>query len=542
MRLFSACTFRPLVLWAALCLVALFVGGPLAVGSSPPAQHGDDALSSASPEAARSVVAAASGAAASRPAVSSSSARSSAGPAAQDAPSALADRIDRILESSRTGPVFWGFSVRSVETGQTLYAHNARHAFLPASNQKLFTTAVALEELGSTYRYETTLRFDGTAGDSTLQGDLILEGSGDPTFGSTEVRGEDPLRRWAERLDAMGVKRISGRLIGDDGVFGGQAYPEGWDIDYITRQAGRYLGVAASGLAYNDNLVTVRVRATEPGSPPAVSLRPASTVDIENRATTSDRWRGSSLQIQRTFNSNALILTGSVPRSYRGTLEVPVSDPTRFTLLAFKQALTEAGIATDSLRVLTADDANPGSSDTADPLFVTLSPPLSEILGIVNKESNNFYAEQVFRTYSWGGVPRGGARRTNQFLQRIGIDTGPLEIYDGSGLSRKDRITPHAMVDLLAHMADRPNNAFTASLPRGGERETTLQYRLGGVDVRAKTGSLRFVRALSGYVERPDGERVAFSFFANNYTGPSYRIEHVFNRIVRLIASSSVAT
>jgi D-alanyl-D-alanine carboxypeptidase/D-alanyl-D-alanine-endopeptidase (penicillin-binding protein 4) len=158
----------------------------------------------------------------------------------------------------------------------------------------------------------------------------------------------------------------------------------------------------------------------------------------------------------------------------------------------------------------------------------------------MNKESNNFYAEQVFRSYGWGGSAKGAARRTKSFLREADINTRQVLIHDGSGLSRKDLITPQAMVKLLAHMTEHEEReAFLASLPRGGERNTTLDYRLSRTDVQAKTGSLEFVRGLSGYTKRPNGNRVAFALFANNYTGPSYQISRTIDDIVRAVASSS---
>jgi len=370
-----------------------------------------------------------------------------------------------------------------------------------------------------------------------MSGDLILEGSGDPTFGSTQVRDEDPLTVWSERLAEMGVERIEGRLIGDDNAFDDRPYPEGWTVNYITDQKGRYMGNSAGGLSYRDNVVPVTVRATSPGASPRVGIQPSGVLSIDNRAETSSRWRGNNLRITRTFSTNELVLTGSVARSYDGSVAVPISDPTDFTLQSFKKRLNEAGIETD-LEIVDIDDLQE-RPEHGSPLFVKYSRPLAEIAAVVNKESNNFYAEQVFRSYGWGGSARGAARRSKAFLREAGINARKLLIHDGSGLSRKDLVTPDAMVQLLAHMAGHEEReAFLSSLPRGGEDDTTLDYRLAQTDVRAKTGSLEFVRALSGYTERANGNRVAFAVFANNYTGPSYRITRTIDDIVRAVAST----
>ena len=458
-------------------------------------------------------------------------------PAPSPAPPPLADRIDELLGRWEVDEAFWGIAVYDIDAEEMIFSRNAEQAFLPASNQKLITSATALDVLGSTHRYETMLHYNGTTEGAVMRGDLILDGSGDPTFGSTQVRGEDPLEVWSQRLADMGVERIEGRLIGDDDAFDDRPYPEGWTVNYITDQKGRYIGNSAGGLSYRDNVVPVRVQATSPGAAPTVAIQPEGVVSVNNRATTSSRWRGSTLQINRTFSTNQLVLTGSVARSYSGTLAVPISDPTLFTLRSFVKHLRDAGIETD-LELVDVDDLedrpNPG-----DPLFVEYSRPLAEIAAVVNKESNNFYAEQLFRTYGWGGSARGAARRSKSFLREADINTRKLLIHDGSGLSRKDLVTPQAMVKLLTHMSDHEEReAFLASLPRGGEANTTLDYRLNQITVRAKTGSLEFVRALSGYTERANGNRVAFSLLANNYTGPSYRISRTIDDIVRAVATS----
>ena len=454
-------------------------------------------------------------------------------PPLRDEP-ALRDEIDRLLDRWQAGQAFWGVSIIDLSTGTPLYERNPEKGFLPASNQKIFTTATALNALGADHRYETTLQFQGTTEGSVMQGDFVVKGSGDPTFGSNELPGTDPLANWAERLAEMGVERVEGRLIGDDDRFDNRPYPEGWDVDYITKQAGRSIGASAGGLSYNDNAVAVRIAASTPGTAPRVRIRPDGAVTLQNDAVTSRRWRGSTLQVDRVFDTNRLLMTGSVARSYRGIVTVPVSDPTAFALQSFVVELNDAGIETD-LDVIDVDDLDrtpPGG----EVLFVHLSPPLTEIVGIVNKRSNNFYAEQLFRTYGWGGSTRGAGRRTEAFLRRAGIDTRPVHIYDGSGLSRKDLTTPTAMARLLRHMdGHEARDAFRASLPSGGENNTTLEYRLRREPVFAKTGSLRYVRSLSGYALRPDGTRIAFSIFANNYTGPSYQITRTIDDVVRVL-------
>lgn len=454
-------------------------------------------------------------------------------------PPALADRIEQIIAGQEAEQAIWGIYVQDIASGRVLYSQNAEKVLMPASNQKLLTTATALDALGSDYRYQTTLFFDGETQGPVLQGDLILEGAGDPTFGSIEADGGDPLRAWARRLAEMGVQRIEGRLIGDDDTFSDRPYAEGWDIDYLTHQSSRALGVSASGLSYNDNVVEIQITATSPGEAPRITMRPTNYLDIRNQLTTSSRRRGISVDTDRNIGTETIILSGSVPRSYRGTIVMPVTNPTTFALHSFKQYLQEAGIQVDAPVVDIDELEQQPQYEDARPLFVHLSPPLAEIIALTNKESNNYYAEQLFRTFGWGGTAEGAERRTKALLSRAGVDTDGLSIRDGSGLSRKDMVTPQALGQLLAYMyRHEAAGAFLASLPEGGERESTLQYRLSGTPVQAKTGSLEYVRALSGYIDPGTAHPLAFVIFANNFTVPSYRVVQTIDRIVMELATA----
>jgi D-alanyl-D-alanine carboxypeptidase/D-alanyl-D-alanine-endopeptidase (penicillin-binding protein 4) len=457
------------------------------------------------------------------------------------APPSMSDRLDAIIQQGDAEAAFWGIYVQDLTTGRVIYERNADKTFVPASTQKLITAAVALDALSSSYRYQTTLHFAGTVDGAVMRGDLILEGSGDPTFGSVDVEGEDPLRSWARQLAEMGVQRIEGRIIGDDDVFDDDPYAKGWDIDYVTNQASRKLGISTSGLSYHDNVVELQVRATRVGAAPAVKDTPPGYLDIVNRATTNARRRGRAIRTDRMVGSEAVVVGGSVPRTYRGTVFVPVADPTAFTLHAFRAYLKEAGIEVEA-GLVDVDDL-PGGVDysEAKPLLVHLSQPLSRILEVLNKESNNFYAEQIFRTFSWGGAADGGERRVKAFLSQAGVPVDGLSVRDGSGLSRKDMITPEAMGQLLSVMYTHPEHTtFLASLAQGGERESTLRHRLQTVPVQAKTGSLEYVRALCGYTVTSDGRPIAFVLFANNYSVPSYRITRAIDALVTAMTTEAV--
>lgn len=454
----------------------------------------------------------------------------------------LRDRIDQILSTEVAQTAFWGVYVQDLASGEVFYEHNATKAFLPASNQKLLTTATALDALGAGYRYETVLYFDGSVRGDVLKGNLIIKGSGDPTFGSSLDSGEDPLRQWARSLAEMGVKRIDGDVIGDDDVFDDRPYAEGWDIDYVTSQASRVLGVSTSGLAYSDNVVEVKITASRAGQSPTITTRPAGFLNIQNGLTTAQRSRGIAVEKWRDFGSETIHLNGSIPRTYAGTIVMPVTNPTLFAAYTLLRYLEEYGIDVTG-GAADIDDLRGFNYRTDVPLFVHLSTPLSGIIRIVNKESNNFYAEQVFRSFSWGGSAGGGENRVKQLLSEAGAPTNGVAVRDGSGLSRKNMVTPEAIGKLLAYMRRHPEHeVFFASLAEGGEPRSTLRYRLHNVPVRAKTGSLEYVRSLSGYTTTASGRPLVFAVFANHYTGPSYQITQTIDRIVLELASAGASS
>lgn len=452
----------------------------------------------------------------------------------------VADEILRLIQANNGSTGIWGVYVADVASGEVLCQFNENTAFLPASNQKLITTATALDALGSDFRYRTRVYFLGNVRGNVLRGDIIVQGSGDPTLGSVDVAGQNPLREWARRLAAMGVARFEGRLIGDDNVFGDRPYPEGWDIDYVTEQSSASLGVSAGGLSFNDNVVRVQITAANPGEPPTVTTSPSGYLKIRNVAQSSARRRGWAIRIERDFGSETVTMRGSVPRGYQGTIVIPVSNPTTFTMHALGQEMVRAGIDVQAAVADVDELQDAPDYDRAMLLFAHLSPPLSHILSILNKESNNFYAEQVFRTFGWSGTPEGSEQRAKAFLSRAGVEASRVSIRDGSGLSRKNLITPSALARLLVHMRTHSeSDAFLSSLAEGGEARTTLRGRLHNVPVRAKTGSLEFVRTLSGYTNTAEGRPIAFAVFANNFTGPSYAITHTIDRVVASVASAS---
>ncbi len=440
--------------------------------------------------------------------------------------------VNEILDDADLPAAIWGLVVHDARTGRVVLSRNADQNLLPASTLKLFTTAAALDGLGPTHRYTTRLYHLGdVSADGTLTGDLVIRGSGDPTFGSSGQA--DPLQDWAQALAQAGVRRVTGRIVGDDDVFEDARYGEGWDVTHIATE---HYAPPAGGLVWGDNLVSIQIRGTSPGQAPAFESDPSGFASVTGDLVT--RSGGGRLDIERTLGTDTFVLRGGVPSGYRGTLRVPVANPTLFAVHAFALRLQKAGIDVSRAERVDVDDASRKPSyDGAQPLRAYVSPTLDEIVERINIESDNLYAEQVLRTLGGGTVER-GAERVRDFVERAGVDAEGLSIVDGSGLSRKDLVTPASLAAVLRQMRSHPASAaFLRSLPEGGSSGSTLRNRLSGVPVRAKTGSLMAVRCLAGYVDGPDGTPYVFVLMANNYTTSGGRIADAQDAIVRALAA-----
>ena len=449
---------------------------------------------------------------------------------------ATAAAVDAVLDDAALPAAIWGVLAVDTRTGATVVSRGANTLLLPASTLKLFTTAAALDALGADHRFTTGLyHFGTTPGDvpgATLRGDLVIRGSADPTFGSDAIEGlPNPLTRWAEALYAAGVRRVEGRIVGDDDRTDDAPYPEGWDVTHVTTED---YAPAAGGLAYADNLLSLRIAGT------SVEASPAGFATVRRDVSASAPGDGSRLTVRRALGTDAFTLSGRAASGYRGTLRVPVANPTRYAVHAFAARLADAGIDVSGATLWDVDDlARRPDYTGAEPLLVSVSPTLARIVAHTNQESDNLYAEHLLRALTAAGTAEAGAARVRDFLARSGApNADDLSVKDGSGLSRKDLITPAAMVALLRAMQRHPASAaFMASLPTGGGAGSTLRNRLDGVPVRAKTGSISYVRCLAGYVTGPSGATIAFSVMANNYTDGGGQITGAMDGIVRALAT-----
>jgi D-alanyl-D-alanine carboxypeptidase/D-alanyl-D-alanine-endopeptidase (penicillin-binding protein 4) len=439
----------------------------------------------------------------------------------------------------------WGVLIRSLKTGETVYARNEKKMFMPASNMKLFTSSSAASILTPEYRYVTRLMTNGMVKDSVLIGDLFIAGSGDPSISGRFDSGRVTIafEQWADSLKRLGIKKISGSIIGDDNCFDDEYYGSGWSADYETD----YYAAQISGLCFNDNCVDITVVPSSKLSDVcSVSVSPATKyVTIINKTITAAATDSvNDIWFERKRGTNTIIVHGIMSQGKRPWIEsVTVENPTLYTAAVLKEVLESKSIAVTGTWVDVDDLKDTVRYDTARQLASFTSQPYSELIKVINKPSHNMYTEQVFRTMGkekFGvGSMRSGRAAAYPVLAQWGVDTVRLRAADGSGLSRQDLITPTDIVSILTGMTKEPSfTVFYESLPIAGV-DGTIRRRMKGTaaegNVHAKTGSIGYVRSLSGYVTSKEGEMFAFSMIANHYTVPTSMAEKIQDAVcVRL--------
>ncbi len=485
--------------------------------------------------------------------------------AAPGTPAELSGQIEEVLQKHQLERAFFGAKILSLQDSEVIYARNPSSFFMPASNMKLVTAVAAAEILGLDYRFQTILATNGRIVDGSLEGDVIVVGSGDPTIGARlsspdfeKIEQGDPLaifRGWAEQLKSRGVKRVTGDLTADPTVFGGPEYGPGWAWDDF---AWSY-SAPISGLQFNENTALLRIPAAgtsveargfdttqtaRHSTPAAVELIPPGALRLVNLLTYAERQ--DEPEVDATALTPGVIELKGKARTDRDSLfSLAVPAPAEYFLRMLAQVLVEAGIAVDGkLRVFRESELGPQVRDT---LVTFDSPDLRYVLKVMLKVSQNLYADtllKVLSPYRRGKTFEDGRNQVGQFLLGISVPEDGFVLFDGSGLSRYNLLTPDTLVTVLEHAYRAPyGRDLLECLPIGGV-DGALRNRMGtsaaAGNTRAKTGSLMYVRCLSGYVKTRDGEMLAFSLMLNH--APSQlveRPERVLDEIVGLLAAYS---
>ncbi|HWR15086.1 MAG TPA: D-alanyl-D-alanine carboxypeptidase/D-alanyl-D-alanine-endopeptidase [Terriglobales bacterium] len=489
----------------------------------------------------------------------------------------LTQQIDRLVTEPDVARGFWGIEVVSLKEGTVLYSLNSDKLFTPASNTKLFTTAAALALIGPDYKFNTTIETNGGIDRyGRLNGDLFVVGRGDPNISGRTIpyflrteRKEPALKvleDLADQVVARGLKFIDGDIVGDDSYYAFERYGEGWAQDDMVWE----WGAPVSALTVNDNVVYVSIYpADRPGDKAFVQIAPfAEYYRVDNRIMTTPAGTGPRrIYITREPGSNQLTLFGNIPVDDTGANEaLAIEDPAAFAAQVFRSLLERRGVVVyggnrtkhtelaslSTFSITTVAPAGGGENDSRPKppnpnsrvvLASYESQPMMQDLKIINKVSQNLHAELMLRLLGRekgaSGTIQAGLEVVRGFLLQAGVHSDEYIFFDGSGLSRQNLATPHALVRLLQY-ADTQSwgPKFQDTLPVAGLdgslserfRSTSAQGR-----VQAKTGSLGHVNSLSGYATTLSGDKVAFAIMVNNHNLPSKRALETIDKIVTSI-------
>ncbi|MGB2622940.1 MAG: D-alanyl-D-alanine carboxypeptidase/D-alanyl-D-alanine-endopeptidase [Candidatus Acidiferrum sp.] len=456
-------------------------------------------------------------------------------------------RVDGLLDAAPSSKGEWGLLIIDAQTGATLYAKNADSYFVPASNMKLFTTALALARLGSDYKFHTTLETRGAISPGgALSGDVILVGRGDPNLSNRkfpyelkeEFDGppEKVLAELADALVARGVTEITGDVVGDDSYFPRERYPDGWEIDDMVWE----YGAAISAIVVDDNTVALTLTPGEnPGDSVAFSVAPPTPdFSVENDVTTSAPDVKPDLTLTRAPGASLVVVRGTLPaNSAPRKLVLAIEEPAQHAASLLAALLAQRGVKIDGkVRAIHVPESDPVPRTV---LAEHVSIPLGDSVKLINKISQNLHAELLLRTVArqnglWS-TPDDLMKFPQDFYAAAGIAPDDVIQTDGSGLSRHDLVTPRAVVALLKYAQSQTWFArYYASLPVAGV-DGSLQDRMKGTvaegRIHAKTGSVQHVRTLSGFAELPDGRRLIFSFLSDNQGGKNHEAADALNAL-----------
>ena len=439
----------------------------------------------------------------------------------------LTSQIDDLVTVPELKYALIGVHIIDASSGDVLDSRNADVRMQPASNQKILKSAAAHDILGGDFVYHTGVLAGAEPGeDCVIDGPIYLRGSGDPTLTHTQVVA------LADAVHRAGVREVTGGIIADATAFADQSLGTGWSWDYLNS----YYAAEVSALTVDGGCVKAIVRgAAKPGEPPVLRLEPFTEYLTLTSGAVTAKDVLKAPEIYRYLGRNVLALTGPIAVNQRVERRITVRELPLYCATIFKQALIKAGVQVPG-GVTTG--RTPPAAHT---LCERQSSPLTELLARVNKSSDNNCAEAILRTISLAkngvGTRQASVKLIDEWVESFGGDSIAFLMYDGSGLSRLNSVTPRLLVQVLRHMQNKAD--WVKTLPVMGQ-DGSLAGRLKDTPaegkIRAKTGYVSGVRALSGYAQTNSGRRLIFSILVNNAFG-SQAARSLQNKICLLLAA-----
>ena len=465
---------------------------------------------------------------------------------------ALLSGLDSLLADTALTNAQIGIAVYDITADSSIYCRDCDKLFTPASNMKLFTSAAALELLGPSYRFKTRFLNTGKIDKKgRIKGDLIIIGGGDPLIsGRFRDNMTEVLEFWADSLKKKGIKEIKGDIVVDNSFFSGSEFGGGWSLDDLSY----WYACPISALSFNDNCVDLKfLPGEEVGDKAIIELSPQTDyIKITNNAVTVPADSEFTVDYFRIPFTNDVAFFGGIPvDDTLGEVDnVSVHRPDIYCAYIFSDILKKNGIKFkgDIMKIsrLKEKDKSNFAKEMTNSLFTWYSDSMGVVISVINKNSQNFFAEQTLKTIGaelgGEGSFKAGLKIVSAFFDSLGIGDHDISIGDGSGLSHYNIVKPAAIIELFKQMRNSPNfETYFESLAIPGV-DRSVRKRLEGVEfreyARTKTGSIANTRAFSGYIDGPrTGRLIAFSLMINNYSCNASYIDNWFDSVVeRVIA------
>ena len=434
--------------------------------------------------------------------------------------------------------------VKDVQEGRTVYSYDTDRLQSPASVLKTVATATALEILGEDYRYPTTLEYDGILENGTLEGNLYIKGSGDPSLGSSHFApGQNKfLSTWIAALQKAGIKHITGSVISDESIFD----TEGVSIKWLREDMGNYYAPGSYGISIFDNMYKLSLQTGAAGTRPVLKgtepdipfIRFKNYLKAAPVSSDSAYIIGAPLDDVRYLygvlpaNREAYVLKGDIP------------DPALYLARYLTDQLQQKGIRVDgapSCYRIEVEE-NRGRKGERKEIVTTYSPTLREIASICNHVSHNLYADALVKTVGLQYKPRRnemissfgrGVQVVKEYWEKKGLDVFPLRMNDGSGLAPADKVSAGFMGELLVYMATE-SAVSDAFIPQAGIEGSVRNFLKGSKlqgKARLKSGGITGVRSYAGYITK-DGKTYAVAVFSNNYSCSMSRMTGALEKLL----------
>jgi D-alanyl-D-alanine carboxypeptidase/D-alanyl-D-alanine-endopeptidase (penicillin-binding protein 4) len=447
---------------------------------------------------------------------------------AQSLQQKLSTAFNRLQADSQCTYASVSLTVLDAKTGEQVFAGNPKVGLSPGSTLKTVTTITAFNILGGDFKYQTQFGYNGTITDGILNGDIIIKGGGDPTLGSWRweaTKENNILNQMVAALKKAGIKKINGRIIGNDTAYGTQAVPDGW----ILQDLGTYYGAGVNALSWRENQFDINLKTGPVGTPIDIAGSKPNTPYLTYKSELTNAPAGTgdnAYPYLPSAGSNIMYLRGTFAVDQpQKSVSAAIPDPAFDAAYRLADTLKRLGFAVTGLTesTLTLLSKSLFTPTIGTNLTTITSPSLSQIIYWTNRKSVNLYAEALLKAIAVksgkAATTFNGVEALQAFWKTRGIDPNSMDIADGSGLSPANKITTATIASLLQSAKKEAwYNDFYESLPI---------YN----DMHMKSGSIHNVQAYAGYQSK-SGRQLCFSIIVSNYNGSTRAIKDKMFRVL----------